>query len=190
MPRGVGRQAGGNGGGGNTGDVPMQRSGTGQLLQGYAGAGTSPRLPPDQTQAGGQQASVTGFPPPVIHTNTNANTASSSGPSTPSVLLVPRHLSPSPRLHPLRSPDLRPIEDQDFDDEDVAFPTSAHESRYEGEEEEEGHEVYADFGVLFGGSDGDDLDEDLEGNSMSDEIPGEQQEYLGLDDLDGIPGGG
>ncbi|CCC11390.1 hypothetical protein SMACR_02048 [Sordaria macrospora] len=172
-------QVAGNGGG-NVGGVAMAR------------CGTSPRLPSGQAHASGQpgqHAPVTGFPPPVTHNNTNTNTATSSGPSTPSTTLSPRRFSPSPRLHPLRSPDLRPIDDQDFDDEDVAFPTSAHESRYEGEEEEEGHEVYADFGVLFGGSDGDDLDEDLEGNNLSGEMPGEQQEYLGLDDLDGIPWG-
>ncbi|KAJ4414655.1 hypothetical protein N0V85_003049 [Neurospora sp. IMI 360204] len=155
-------------GGGNTGGVPMQRSGTGQQPQAY-GPGTSSRLAPGQ--AGRQQvpAPVTGFPPPVIHTNT----ATSSGSSEPS--------APPQRL----SPDLRLIEDQDLDDdEDVAFPTSAHESRYEGEEEEEGHEVYADFGVLFGGGGGDDLD-DEEGNSMSGEMPvKEQQESLG-----GIPWG-
>ncbi|KAK3334332.1 hypothetical protein B0H65DRAFT_512883 [Neurospora tetraspora] len=181
-----GGQAGGHagangGGGGNTGGVPMQR--TAQQHQGYAGSGTSPRLPPgQQLQAGGQQPPViTGFPPPVIHTN---NTTASSGPSAPSA--APQRLSPSPpRLRPLRSPDLRPIEDQDLDDdEDVAFPTSAHESRYEGEEEEEGHEVYADFGVLFGGGGGDDVDEE-EGNSMSGEMPVEQQQ----ESLDGIPWG-
>lgn len=122
---------GGNTPGGNTGGVPMQRS------------GTSPRPP---------SGSVTGFPPPVIHPSTN--TGASLGPSTPS---APRRLSPSPRLRPFRSPDLQPIED-DIDDEDVAFPTSAHESRYEGEDEEEAHEVYADFGVLFGGGE-DNLDE-------------------------------
>ena len=168
-------QVGGNAGGeGNVGGVAMQRSGTGlQQSPGY-GFGTSQRPPP------GRQAPVTGFPPPVIHTSTNTTT--SSGPSMLSAPSTPRRLSPSPRLRPLRSPDLRPVEDQDFDDEDVAFPTSAHESRYEGEEEEEGHEVYADFGVLFGGGEGEDLDEEMG--------PEQQQEYnLGLDDLDGIPWG-
>lgn len=166
----------GRGGGG----VPMQR--TAQGHHGYGPETSQQPPPPRGSQAGGQQVPVpviTGFPPPVIHTTT-----SNSGPSTP------QRLSPSPPLHPLHSPDLRPLDDQDdqgFDDEDVAFPTSAHESRYEGEEEEEGHEVYADFGVLFGGGGEEDLEE--EGNSISGEMNGEQQECLGLDDWDGISWG-
>ncbi|KAK3400877.1 hypothetical protein B0T20DRAFT_154102 [Sordaria brevicollis] len=160
------QEAGRGGGGGSqpaageiTGGVPMQRSGTRSR-------------PPS--------GPVTGFPPPVIHTTTT--TIASPGPSAP----TPHRLSPSPRLRPQRSPDLRPIED-DLDDEDVAFPTSAHESRYEGEDEEEGHEVYADFGVLFGGGGEEDLD-DEEDTGVLDDTPAEQQE-LGLDDLDGIPWG-
>ncbi|EGZ72433.1 hypothetical protein NEUTE2DRAFT_112058 [Neurospora tetrasperma FGSC 2509] len=171
--------------GGTTGGVPMKR--TAQGHHGY-GPGTSQQPPPPRgSQAGGQQVPVpviTGFPPPVIHT-----TISNLGPST-SAPSTPQRLSPSPPLHPLHSPDLRPTDDQDdqdFDDEDVAFPTSAHESRYEGEDEEEGHEVYADFGVLFGGGSEEDLDE--EGNSMSGEMNGEQQECLGLDNWDGISWG-
>ncbi|EGO57315.1 hypothetical protein NEUTE1DRAFT_121776 [Neurospora tetrasperma FGSC 2508] len=170
---------------GRGGGVPMKR--TAQGHHGY-GPGTSQQPPPPRgSQAGGQQVPVpviTGFPPPVIHT-----TISNLGPST-SAPSTPQRLSPSPPLHPLHSPDLRPTDDQDdqdFDDEDVAFPTSAHESRYEGEDEEEGHEVYADFGVLFGGGSEEDLDE--EGNSMSGEMNGEQQECLGLDNWDGISWG-
>ncbi|KAK3494216.1 uncharacterized protein B0T23DRAFT_394379 [Neurospora hispaniola] len=187
----VGQGRGGGGGppavaghvgvGGTTGGVPMQR--TAQGHDGY-GPGTSHQPPPPRgSQAGGQQVPVpviTGFPPPVIHTTT-----SNSEPSTP------QGLSPSPPLHPLHSPDLRPTDDQDdqdFDDEDVAFPTSAHESRYEGGDEEEGHEVYADFGVLFGGGGGDD-DLDVEGDRMSGEMSVEQQECLGLDNWDGISWG-
>ncbi|KAK5655275.1 hypothetical protein OQA88_5842 [Cercophora sp. LCS_1] len=91
----------------------------------------------------------------------------------------PRHrLSPSPRLRPLRSPELRttrPLVDlEDFDaldDESVAFPTSEHESRYEDEPEE----VYADFGVIFGG----------DGESSEDENADHFEDYL--DDVDGIP---
>ncbi|KAK3954540.1 hypothetical protein QBC32DRAFT_322502 [Pseudoneurospora amorphoporcata] len=191
-------QVGGNAGG----VVPIVRSlqqqqqqQQQQQPQAYLyGAGTNPQLPLGQllqAAAGGQpgRQAPTGFPPPpVIHTNTNTTT--SSGPLAPPAPSAPRHLPRSPpRLHPLRSsPDLvRPLDDKDFhvdEDEDVAFPTSAHESRYEGEEDEDGHEVYADFGVLFGGDDVD--EEEEEGNSLSccdGEMGVEQQqqhEYLGL----------
>ncbi|KAK0671316.1 hypothetical protein QBC41DRAFT_300746 [Cercophora samala] len=88
---------------------------------------------------------------------------------------------PSPRLRPLRSPELRgtppalPLDDiEDLDDDGVAFPTSVHESRY-GDEPDE---VYADFGLIFGvGGEGDESDE---------EGPVEQFEDY-MDDLDGIP---
>ncbi|KAK0704428.1 hypothetical protein B0H67DRAFT_557240 [Lasiosphaeris hirsuta] len=87
-------------------------------------------------------------------------------------------LPPSPRLRPLRSPELRSsrpaidLDEDDLDDESVAFPTSEHESRY-GDEPDD---VYADFGVIFGGGEDD----------SSDDEPGEHFEDY-LDDLDGIP---
>ncbi|KAK0609765.1 hypothetical protein B0T17DRAFT_594026 [Bombardia bombarda] len=92
-----------------------------------------------------------------------------------------RRLPPSPRLRPARSPELRPTWStvdldvlEDLDDDNVAFPTSEHESRYEDEPDD----VYADFGVIFGsGGDGDLTD---------DEGPGEHFEDY-MDDLDGIP---
>ncbi|KAK1831457.1 hypothetical protein QBC39DRAFT_91887 [Podospora conica] len=86
-------------------------------------------------------------------------------------------LPPSPRMRPLRSPELRttrPLIDLDdldeLDDGSVAFPTSEHESRYDDDPDD----VYADFGVIFGGGDGG-LDDELE----------EYEDYL--DDVDGIP---
>ncbi|KAK4186693.1 hypothetical protein QBC35DRAFT_475203 [Podospora australis] len=86
----------------------------------------------------------------------------------------------SPRLRPLRSPELRvtrpsvALDDlEDLDDDGVAFPTSEHESRYEDEPDD----VYADFGLIFGGGDGDGSD---------DEGAAEQFEDY-MDDLDGIP---
>lgn len=86
-------------------------------------------------------------------------------------------LSPSPRLRPLRSPELRTTrpaisldEVDDLDDESVAFPTSEHESRY-GDEPDD---VYADFGVIFGG----------DGESSDDEAE-HYEDYL--DEVDGIP---
>lgn len=151
-----------------------QEAGRGGQAGGNGGGNTG--AVPMQRSGNGQQAPVTEFPPQAIHTTT------ATSPRSPSS--TPHRLSPSPRLRPLRSPDLRPVED-DLDDEDVAFPTSAHESRYEGEDEEEGHEVYADFDVLFGGGE-EDLDE--EGTGTLGDTPVEQQE-LGLDDLDGIPWG-
>jgi hypothetical protein len=91
----------------------------------------------------------------------------------------PRRLSPSPRLRPLRSPELRttrPLIDiddmDDLDDDSVAFPTSEHESRY-GDEPDD---VYTDFGLIFGG----------EGDPDDDESPSELYEDY-LDDVDGIP---
>ena len=90
---------------------------------------------------------------------------------------APRRLSPSPRLRPLRSPELRTtrpaisLDDvDDLDDESVAFPTSEHESRY-GDEPDD---VYADFGVIFGG----------DGESSDDEAE-HYEDYL--DEVDGIP---
>jgi len=91
----------------------------------------------------------------------------------------PRRLSPSPRLRPLRSPELRttrPLIDiddvDDLDDDSVAFPTSEHESRY-GDEPDD---VYTDFGLIFGG----------ECEPSDDEGAGELYEDY-LDDVDGIP---
>ncbi|KAK4108951.1 hypothetical protein N656DRAFT_792187 [Canariomyces notabilis] len=101
-----------------------------------------------------------------------------------------RLVIPSPQLRPLRSPELRvtrpavAVEDQgrlddengeeeEEEDDGVAFPTSEHESRYEDEPED----VYADFGVIFGGGEGDAPDEDGGGDHFED--------YM--DDLDGIP---
>ncbi|KAK4195065.1 hypothetical protein QBC40DRAFT_25101 [Triangularia verruculosa] len=88
---------------------------------------------------------------------------------------------PSPRLRPLRSPELRvtrpalALDDiEDLDDDSVAFPTSVHESRYDDEPDE----VYADFGLIFGGGGEGDL---------SDEEGSTEQFEDYMDDLDGIP---
>lgn len=86
---------------------------------------------------------------------------------------------PSPRLRPLRSPELRvtrpavALDDlEDLDDDSMAFPTSEHESRYEDEPDD----VYADFGIIFGG-----------GGDGSDDEGGVEQFEDYMDDLDGIP---
>ena len=78
----------------------------------------------------------------------------------------------------MRSPELRStrpaidLDDiEDLDDGSVAFPTSEHESRYEDEPDD----VYADFGVIFGGGEADALDEEDD----------YYEDYL--DDVDGIP---
>ena len=95
---------------------------------------------------------------------------------------------PSPKLRPLRSPELRvtrplaPVEDLDaLDDDYVAFPTADLESRYEDDPEEV--EVYADFSVIFGsgGSGGGDGTGSGSGSGSGEDV----EDYL--DDLDGIP---
>ena len=90
-----------------------------------------------------------------------------------------RRLSPSPRLRPLRSPELRTSrsildldDEEDLDDECVAFPTSEHESRYG----DEPVDVYTDFGLIFGG----------EPEESDEEGAGEHYEDY-LDEVDGIP---
>ncbi|KAK4227764.1 hypothetical protein QBC38DRAFT_183345 [Podospora fimiseda] len=87
---------------------------------------------------------------------------------------------PSPRLVPVRSPELRvtrpaiSLDDlDDLDDDGVAFPTSEHESRYEDEPED----VYADFGLIFGGG--------AEGDGSSDDEGDHFEDYM--DNVDGIP---
>ena len=93
-------------------------------------------------------------------------------------------LPPSPRIRPLGSPVLRGVrpsssadveDDEGLDDQDVAFPTSEHESRYECIDEPD--DVYADFGMIFGGGSVDDEPEE-DGESH-------YEDYM--DDLDGIP---
>jgi len=81
---------------------------------------------------------------------------------------------PSPVLGPLRRSDPAEgaHEDDDVDDDDCAFPTSEHESRYEPTDDPD--DVYADFSVIFGGG-GSDVDSDEEG----------YEEFM--DDVDGIP---
>ncbi|KAK3994223.1 hypothetical protein QBC44DRAFT_48692 [Cladorrhinum sp. PSN332] len=107
--------------------------------------------------------------------------------SSPSALLQPppgpaqpRLRVPSPRLIPVRSPELRvtrpalSLDDlDDLDDDGMAFPTSEHESRYEDEPED----VYADFGLIFGGG--------AEGDGSSDDEGDHFEDYM--DDVDGIP---
>ncbi|KAK3374608.1 hypothetical protein B0H63DRAFT_496080 [Podospora didyma] len=89
-------------------------------------------------------------------------------------------LPPSPLLRALRSPELRssrpPIDVDDIDDlddENVAFPTSEHESRYDDEPDD----VYSDFGLIFGGGG--------ECEASDDDGVEHYEDYM--DDLDGIP---
>lgn len=67
------------------------------------------------------------------------------------------------------------LDDEGLADLEVAFPSSEHESRYESTDEPD--EVYADFGVLFGGGSADVEPNDDERDNYED--------YM--DDLDGIP---
>lgn len=93
-------------------------------------------------------------------------------------------LSRSPRMKPVRSPDLRSSrppaivagldDDEYLDDEEASFPTSEYESRYDLAEEPD--DVYADFGIIFSGGNVDDF-ADGEGDHYDD--------YM--DDMDGIP---
>lgn len=125
-----------------------------------------------------QQSSCT--PKPAITPSSPPSRSPPLGP-TASGASPTRLRIPSPRLRPLRSPELRvtrpalPLDDiEDLDDDSVAFPTSVHESRY-GDEPDE---VYADFGLIFGGGG--------EGDESDEEGPAEQFEDY-MDDLDGIP---
>lgn len=83
----------------------------------------------------------------------------------------------APSLRLLASPELRPqrtfdtaVED---DDEEVAFPTAAHESRYEASDDPV--DVYSDFSLIFG----------VPGDTDDGEDEHSFEEYL--DELDGIP---
>lgn len=93
-------------------------------------------------------------------------------------------LPPSPRIRPVRSAELGSSrsssladlqDDEGLDEQEVAFPTSEHESRYESTDEPD--DVYADFGMIFGDGSAEDEDEDDEDDHYED--------YM--DDMDGIP---
>ncbi|KAK1764449.1 hypothetical protein QBC33DRAFT_200035 [Phialemonium atrogriseum] len=91
-------------------------------------------------------------------------------------------LPPSPRLRPIRSPELRTTrppsdveEEYEMDDGEVAFPNSEHDSRYDSSDEPD--DVYADFELIFGGGAGDAESSDEEGEHYEDV----------MDELDGIP---
>ncbi len=115
-----------------------------------------------------------------------AASAQPSLPGSPSGLRPVEAASPalrvSPRLRPVKSPELRSTRpvidlDDDIDDDDVmSFPGSDLDSTFDGSDEHD--DVYADFGAIFGGgaaSDGEGSDED-----------GDNYDEL-MDDLDGIP---
>ncbi|KXX82494.1 hypothetical protein MMYC01_201219 [Madurella mycetomatis] len=132
---------------------------------GAATPGISP--PPPKL---GPPASGVGSRPPAA----GSCPGSQAGGPTSTVVRIP-----SPQLRPMRSPELRvtrpgiALEDlTDLDDDDVAFPSSEHESRYDDEPED----VYADFGVIFGGG---------EAGSTEDDAGDHYEDYM--DDLDGIP---
>ena len=88
-------------------------------------------------------------------------------------------LTPSPRLRPVKSPELRSSRaaidlDDDLDDDGMAFPSSDFDSKYDSLDDNE--DVYADFGAIFGGA--------PEGESSDEEE--DHFEDL-MDELDGIP---
>ncbi|KAH8898973.1 hypothetical protein GQ53DRAFT_759191 [Thozetella sp. PMI_491] len=108
-----------------------------------------------------------------------------SPPGSPAGLLPVQPTSPalrlslSPRLRPLASPELKSTRragdlDDDEDDDVVSFPSSDLDGKYDLTDEHD--DVYADFGVIFGGS--------AEGDGEDDEGD-HYEEYM--DDLDGIP---
>jgi hypothetical protein len=67
------------------------------------------------------------------------------------------------------------LDDEEYlDDDEASFPTSEYESRYDSAEEPD--DVYADFGIIFGGSNVEDF---------SDEEGDHYEAYM--DDMDGIP---
>ncbi|KAH6839557.1 hypothetical protein B0I37DRAFT_439300 [Chaetomium sp. MPI-CAGE-AT-0009] len=107
-------------------------------------------------------------PVPVHHHPTHSNPANGHVPHKTRLRI------PSPKLRPLRSPELRvtrpliPLEDIEplydenslLSDDCMAFPTSELESRYGYDDDDEDGEgaggVYADFSVIFGGGGGKD----------------------------------
>ncbi|KAL2155708.1 hypothetical protein VTH82DRAFT_450 [Thermothelomyces myriococcoides] len=122
---------------------------------------------------------------------------------------------PSPKLRPLRSPELRvtrplvPLEDIEpllvddpssfsGDADCMAFPTADLEGRYvygdDDDEEGEAEGVYADFSVIFGNGGNKNGDGEASGDGTTASGDGRDQEgdcfedYM--DDLDGIPWGG
>ncbi|RKU44114.1 hypothetical protein DL546_002743 [Coniochaeta pulveracea] len=133
------------------------------------------------------------IPGPGTHTPPTAQAAAQSRLSPHSSQVKPMvvratsaggKLSRSPRMKPVRSPDLRSSrppaivagldDDEYLDDEEASFPTSEYESRYDLAEEPD--DVYADFGIIFSGGNVDDF-ADGEGDHYDD--------YM--DDMDGIP---
>ncbi|CAK7214448.1 hypothetical protein SBRCBS47491_002146 [Sporothrix bragantina] len=128
--------------------------------------------------------------------------ASSSSYSTANSMHFVRALSRSPKLRPVRDRDqtaVPPLEvrepkdlkedtsfhadDDDFDDDECAFPTSEHETRYEANDDVE--DVYADFSVLFNSSALADSDGDggESGSWAGSDLDG-LDDYM--DELDGI----
>ncbi|KAK4120258.1 hypothetical protein N657DRAFT_580253 [Parathielavia appendiculata] len=142
-----------------------------------------------------------GAPQPTLHPGIGSTGTVPYVPPPCTVSVSTRLRIPSPKLRPLRSPELRvtrplvPLEDilveelDSNDDDSVAFPTSEHESRYgcDEDDDEEGGEVgvYADFSVIFGG--GGDTDEDEDGLDEKGSVGDCFEDYM--DDLDGIPWG-
>ncbi|KAK3296485.1 uncharacterized protein B0H64DRAFT_417867 [Chaetomium fimeti] len=104
-----------------------------------------------------------------IHIHVPGHHPTHSGPANGHVPHKTRLRIPSPKLRPLRSPELRvtrpliPLEDIEplydenslLSDDCMAFPTSELESRYgyddDDDDAEGGGGVYADFSVIFGG---------------------------------------
>lgn len=92
----------------------------------------------------------------------------------------------SPQLKPLRSPELRafraqitkPMDDDQLDDDSLSFPHSMYSEDGVGCGEDD-DDVYADFSIIFGGTD--------EDGGPGTEIHGGEHFENYMDDLDGIP---
>jgi hypothetical protein len=154
---------------------PAESPGVGRPLQTMAGRPPLPPVAPHTTHLPhplSRAAAEMRLPPPP------------DPPSSPGL-----RLPPSPRIRPVpqRSPQLRPllsIADLDDDEDDVAFPTSDLESRYDMSDDPD--DMYADFDVIFGG--GGTTEEEAEDDA--DETTADQEHYEEyMDDLDGIPWG-
>lgn len=116
-------------------------------------------------------------PGPGSHGTSVPTRSSGLAPVLSAAEAAQRRLAKSPLLRPARSPILGPSDsrlDEVADDDETAFPED--DRRYAYADDDDGDDVYSDFGAIFGGTDREDDPLDSEENTYED--------YL--DELDGI----
>lgn len=124
-----------------------------------------------------------------------AETESNQNPSTAAADVL--HLGRlSPRLKPLRSPELRasrgtqitrPMDDDQLDDDSLSFPNNSVLYADEAADCSLEEDVYADFSVIFGGGDSEDEGDGLMGNAGGQPFAATEHFEDYMDELDGIP---